>query len=55
MTLKEQRLAAGMTQIDVAKAVGVSMNTYALWERGAMNPTPANAEKLREVFDAATE
>lgn len=54
MTLKELRLAAGMTQIAVAKAVGVSMNTYALWERGGMNPTPENEKKLREVFDAAT-
>ena len=48
--LKELRKAKGLTQLEVAKQVGVSMTTYQLWERGAMNPTEENKHKLEKVF-----
>jgi len=48
--LKELRLDRGMTQVDVAKAVGVSLSAYVLWERGVMNPTQENLEKLKDVL-----
>jgi len=48
--LKELRLDRGMTQVDVAKAVGVSLSAYVLWERGVMNPTQENLEKLKNVL-----
>jgi len=41
----------GMSQSDVARAVGVSLMTYQLWERGNMNPNPENKAKLYEVLD----
>jgi transcriptional regulator with XRE-family HTH domain len=48
--LKELRLKNGMTQIDVAKAVGVTMNAYIRWEQGANQPTEENLQKLKEVL-----
>ena len=34
--LRERRLAMGMTQRDLAGELGVSLNTLARWERGAL-------------------
>ena len=48
--LKQIRLDRGMTQVEVAVAVGVSLVTYQLWEKGAMNPTEKNLAKLKEVL-----
>lgn len=48
--LKEYRIKKGMTQADVAKAVGVSLTSYLLWEREVGNPNPENLEKLRAVL-----
>jgi transcriptional regulator with XRE-family HTH domain len=48
--LKELRLKKKMTQIDVAKAVGVTMNSYSRWEQGANQPTEENLQKLKEVL-----
>lgn len=50
MNWKELRKANGMTQGDVAKAVGVAVISYQLWERGHMNPSPENLEKLKKVL-----
>lgn len=55
MTLKEKRIAAGMTQLDVAKAVGVTEQAYRQWERGAMNPNEENAKRLDDVLKAGAE
>lgn len=49
--LKEIRNKLGMTQVEVARAVGVSLSTYLLWERGVSNPNEENAKKLKEVLD----
>jgi transcriptional regulator with XRE-family HTH domain len=48
--LKETRLDRGMTQVEVARDVGVSLNTYVKWEQGVMNPSPENAKKLKQVL-----
>lgn len=48
--LKEIRQEKGMTQVEVAKAVGVSLAAYLLWERGAGNPNADNMKKLKEVL-----
>ena len=48
--LKEYRLSNGMTQTDIAIAVGVSLTAYQLWERGAATPTPENLQRLLEVL-----
>ena len=48
--LKEIRLEKGMTQIDVAIKVGVSMTSYINWEKRANNPSEENLQKLKEVL-----
>lgn len=44
------RKELGLTQTDVAKAVGVSLQTYRWWFLGVMKPKPENEKKLREVL-----
>lgn len=48
--LKKIRTELGMTQVEVARKVGVSLSGYLLWERGVSNPTPENEKKLRKVL-----
>ena len=50
MNLKEVREKLNMTQIDVSKAVGVSVAAYRLWEQGGGNPGSENLKKLKEVL-----
>jgi transcriptional regulator with XRE-family HTH domain len=50
MELKKLRKERKLTQGDVARLVGVSMMTYQLWERGHMNPSAENLEKLKKVL-----
>ena len=50
MNLKAEREKLKMTQIDVSKAVGVSVASYRLWEQGGGNPGPKNLEKLKKVL-----
>ncbi len=50
MDLKEARDRLNMTQIDVSKAVGVSVAAYRLWEQGGGNPGPENLKKLLKVL-----
>lgn len=50
MNIKEKRNELGLTQVYVAKLVGVALSTYLLWERGVGNPTPENEKRLREVL-----
>jgi transcriptional regulator with XRE-family HTH domain len=48
--LKEIRKNLGVTQMGLAKKVGVSLLTIQLWERGISLPSPQNQEKLEEVL-----
>ncbi len=48
--LKEIRKNLGVTQMGLAKKVGVSLLTIQLWERGITLPNPQNQEKLEEVL-----
>ena len=50
MNLKEQRIKKGMTQIDAAIAIGVSLSSYRMWELGVTKPNQENMQKLIEVF-----
>ena len=49
--LKQLRKEKGMTQIDLAKAIGVSNGTVAMWETGRRKPSFELLDKLSEVFD----
>lgn len=49
--LKELREKKGLTQIDLAKLVGVSANAYRNWEYGASYPNEENMKKLKEILE----
>lgn len=55
MNIKKKREELKMTQIEVAKACGVSLMTYQLWEREAMTPKQENMEKLMKVLQFVKE
>ncbi len=48
--IKQIRTDRGLTQVQVARAVGVTLNTYIKWEQRVMNPSPENAKKLKKVL-----
>ncbi len=48
--LKQRRKALGLSQIDLAKRIGVSLMTVQLWERGVGNPNKENQEKLEQTL-----
>ena len=49
--LKEIRISKGMTQVDLAKLMGVTMNSIARWEQGANKPSEENMDKLKKVLE----
>jgi len=50
LDLKKLRQKKQMSQIEVARAIGVHLNTYSLWEKNGGNPSPENLEKLKSVL-----
>jgi transcriptional regulator with XRE-family HTH domain len=50
MNIKERRTELGLKQTDVAKAVGVSLAAYRLWELEVGKPNEENFKKLMEVL-----
>lgn len=48
--LRERRKALGVSQMELAKLVGVSLLTVQIWERGVSEPKPENREKLEQVL-----
>lgn len=44
------RKARGLTQQEIANAIGISQQTYAQYETGARNPRPKIALKISKVF-----
>lgn len=48
--LKEEREKLGLSQVKIAKAVGVSRNAYSMWENGCSIPSEKNMQKLMEVL-----
>lgn len=49
-TIRAARDALGMTQLEVALAAGVSINSVRLWESGGVRPKGENERKLREAL-----
>jgi len=49
--LKEARITAKKTQMELAKDVGVSINTIIKWENGVSKPSDENLNKLKELFN----
>lgn len=50
-TLKQWRGLRGMTQEDLAEAVGVSPTTVSQWETGKTPPRKKNKARLRAVLN----
>ena len=48
--LREARIAAGMSQKDVADRIGVAKSTYSLYESGSREPDVQKIKKLAEVL-----
>ena len=46
MKIKEIRVKKGVTQLELAKKLGVSRSTVAMWEAGINTP---NASKIPEI------
>lgn len=53
--LKELRKAKTLNQREIAKAIGVSQNSYCLWETGRTYPTPENLMELCKYFDVSAD
>lgn len=49
--LKKMRVDAAMTQFDLARAIGVSVNTIIKWENEVSKPSDENLNKLKELFN----
>ncbi len=49
--LKSTRESLGISQIALARRVGVSMLTIRLWEMGAAFPKEENLKRLKLVID----
>ena len=48
--LKQIRKSLGLSQMDLAQKVGVSLVTIQLWERGISRPNEANKIELLRVI-----
>jgi putative transcriptional regulator len=53
--IKELRAARGMTQVDLAKEVGVRRETIIFLEKGKYNPSLQLAHSIARTFDLAIE
>jgi transcriptional regulator with XRE-family HTH domain len=51
MNIKNKRIELGLKQTDVARAVGVSLAAYRLWELEVGKPNEENMKKLMEVLE----
>lgn len=50
MTLREARLRAGMTQVQLAEAMGVNQTAVSNWELGVTEPPARRAQRIEEVI-----
>jgi transcriptional regulator with XRE-family HTH domain len=48
--LRKRRKALGLSQMELARLVGVSLLTIQTWERSVSEPKPENREKLEQVL-----
>lgn len=50
MNLEQTRKEKGITQVELARQVGVSVNTIQAWERNVSTPSLENQKKLDEAL-----
>ena len=51
MNLREMRVAAGMTQVVLAKKMNVDQSTISLWENGGAKPLSKHRKKLAKLLN----
>ena len=51
--LKELRKQAHLTQVELAKRLGIGQSSYADWERGKKKPTQENLVKIAQVLSVS--
>jgi len=49
--IKKIREKKNMTQVEVSRAIGVSLSIFRYWEMGGGKPKPANLEKLEAILN----
>lgn len=55
MNIKELRLKAGLTQVELAKKMNVDQATVSHWESGKHNPLRKMHKKLAKVLGCTVE
>ena len=53
--LKKLRKKARLTQVDIARKLGISQQAYASWERGIKKPTQENLVKIAEIVNVSVD
>ena len=51
--LKELRKQAHLTQVELAKLLGIGQSSYADWERGKKKPTQEILVKIAQIFNVS--
>ena len=54
-SIRAQRKARGLTQEQLAEAMGVSIGAVSKWESGASDPSTANLIALAKLFGTTPE
>jgi DNA-binding XRE family transcriptional regulator len=49
-SVKARRIAAGLTQQQLAEHAGISLSTVRLWEQGYTNPSLTTIEKIQPIL-----
>jgi len=53
--IRQCRTRKGWTQEQMARSIGVSLNTVQRWEAGKTHPSPLAMEKLQELLEDVLE
>lgn len=53
--IREERIKAGLTQIQLGKQVNLTQQAVGKWEKGLSEPDIANITKLSEIFNCSAE
>ena len=54
-TVRQLRVAAGLTQLQVAVQLGVTPTTVYLWERGVREPRARQLQQLAKLFEVSAD
>lgn len=52
-TIRELRIEAGWTQLELANRLGVTPTTVYTWERGKFDPRASQLRKLAQLFQVS--